>query len=284
MRKGLWMIVVLVASLLMMVGCAGNEEQGGAEENQPAEQEEQAEAVTIKVGATPVPHAEILEQVKPILAAQGITLEVVEFTDYVLPNQSLNDGELDANFFQHVPYMESFNEEHGTNIKALLPIHFEPIGLYGGKSKSLDNMPEGATFAVPNDPTNEARALQLLADQGLIKLKEGVGLDATPIDITENPKKIVVKEFDAAMLPRLLGEVDYAIINGNYAIDAGLSLSDALVAEGKESLAAETFANVVAVRADENREVLNQLGEAMKSEEVKKFIEDKYQGSVVPLF
>lgn len=281
MNRHLGSLPAIFFAFAILIGCAQNDEKGAAQEEQKAQK---GENITLKVGATPVPHAEILEQVKPLVAKQGITLEVVEFTDYVLPNQSLNDGELDANFFQHVPYMEKFNEEHGTKIMAHTPIHFEPLGLYAGKVKSLENVPEGANFAVPNDPTNEARALQLLQDQGLIKIKEGAGLDATPVDITENPKNIVIKEFDAAMIPRMLGEVDYAVINGNYAMDAGLSVTDALASEGKESLAAKTFANVLAVRSDENREELKKLAEAMQSPEVKKFIEEQYKGSVVPMF
>lgn len=264
-----WMLVVF-SILAMLSGCAQNDEMD--------------ESITLKVGATPVPHAEILEQVKPLLAKQGITLEVVQFTDYVLPNQSLQDGELDANFFQHVLYMEKFNQEHGTKITAHSPIHFEPLGLYAGMLKTLDDVKEGATFAVPNDPTNEARALQLLQAQGLIKVKEEAGLDATPVDITENPKNIIIKEFDAAMLPRMLGEVDYAIINGNFAMDAGLSITDALALESKDSLAAKTFANILAVRNGENREGIKKLAEAMQSPEVKKYIEDQYKGSVVPMF
>lgn len=282
MKRRWTSLLAIFFTFAILIGCAQNNEKGAAQEEQ--KNGKKGENITLKVGATPVPHAEILEQVKPIVAKEGITLEVVEFTDYVLPNQSLNDGELDANFFQHVPYMEKFNEEHGTKIQAHAPIHFEPLGLYAGKSKSLENVKEGAAFAVPNDPTNEARALQLLQDQGLIKIKEGAGLDATPVDITENPKKVIIKEFDAAMLPRMLGEVDYAVINGNYAMDAGLSVKDALASESKESLAAKTFANVLAVRAGENREEIKKLAEAMQSPEVKKFIEEKYKGSVVPMF
>lgn len=280
MKKLLSVVCTILVSASVMVGCAQNNQKG----NTPATPAAPAQSVTLTVGATPVPHAEILQQVKPILQKQGINLVIKEFTDYVLPNQALSGGEIDANFFQHVPYMDKFNQEHGTKIVASVPVHFEPLGLYGGKQKSLDSVQVGSNFAVPNDPTNEARALLLLQSKGLIQLPANAGLNVTAADIKENPKKIVIKEFDAAMIPRMLGDVDFAVINGNYAIQAGLKVKDALAAEDKNSVAAKTYANVLAVRQGENRPEIKKLEDALHSDEVRKFIEQKYQGSVVPVF
>lgn len=266
----------------LLGGCTQNNQQGNAAGSQ--KETTPAKTTTITVGATPVPHAEILGQVKPILQKQGINLVVKEFTDYVLPNQALDGGEIDANFFQHVPYLDKFNQEHGTKLVASVPVHFEPLGIYAGKLKSLDNVKEGSSFAVPNDPTNEARALQLLQAKGLIQLPDNAGLNVTAANIKENPKKLVIKEFDAAIIPRMLGDVDFAIINGNFAIQAGLKVKDALALEDKNSIAAKTFANVLVVRQGENRPELKKLEDALHSPEVKKFIEDKYQGAVVPVF
>jgi len=283
MKKIVSSAFALLLSVSLFTGCAQNNENGNAQGNEGAAGQGQ-EKVTLIVGASPVPHAEILQQVKPLLEKEGITLDIKEFTDYTLPNQALNDGQLDANFFQHLPYLESFNKEHGTKVVPTVAVHFEPIGIYAGKLKSFNDVKEGSTFAVPNDPTNEARARQLLQAQGLIKLPEGAGLDVTAKDIQDNPKKIVIKEFDAAMIPRMLGEVDFAVINGNYAIDAGLKVKDALAAEDVNSLAAKTYANILAVREGENREAVKKLETALQSPEVKKFIEEKYEGSVVPMF
>lgn len=240
---------------------------------------------TIVVGASPTPHAEILNAVKDVLKQEGYDLEVKEFTDYVQPNLALENKEIDANYFQHQPYLDDFNKEHNTDIVSAGAIHFEPLGLYGGKTKSLDAVKDNAVIAVPNDTTNEARALLLLEAQGLIKLKDGAGLKATVNDIAENPHKIQVKEVEAAQVARSLPDVDFAVINGNYAIDAGLKVSDALAKEDKDSAAAQTYANIIAVRAgDENREDIQALVNALKSDTVKKFMEDKYQGAVVPVF
>lgn len=242
------------------------------------------EAVTIKVGASPSPHAEILEQVKPILAEQGITLEIVQFSDYVQPNTALENGELDANYFQHITYMENFNEEQGTHLVSLGSIHYEPFGIYAGKTESLDAIADGAKVAVPNDTTNEARALLLLEAQGLIKLNDGAGLNATKKDIAENPKNLDIVEMEAAQLPKSLQDVDIAVINGNYAIDAGLSVADALAVEADDSEAATAYANVIAVKeGSENNEALKALVDALKSETIQKYITDTYAGAVVPL-
>jgi ABC-type metal ion transport system, periplasmic component/surface antigen len=246
----------------------------------------QAAPITIKVGATPVPHAAILKSLVPTLAAQGIELKVVEFTDYVQPNLALQNKELDANFFQHVPYLNDFNAQHGTTIVSAVNVHFEPLGIYPGKTKALSALKSGATVAVPNDTTNEARALLLLEAAGVIKVNHAVGLKATTKDITDNPKKIKVKELEAAQIARSLPDVDIAVINGNYALDAGLSAAkDALLAEDKDSLAAKTYANILAVRkGDESRPEIQALVKALNSPETKKFILDTYKGAVLPAF
>ena len=240
---------------------------------------------TIKVGATPAPHAEILEIAKDILAEEGYTLEIVEFEDYVIPNTSLEEGELDANYFQHITYMTGFNEEHGTHLVNAGGIHYEPFGLYAGKCASLEELPDGAQIAVPNDGTNEARALLLLEQEGLITLKEGVGLSATKSDIAENPHNYDIVELEARLLPTTLQDVEMAVINGNYAIDAGLKVSDAVAVEAADGTAAEAYVNVVAVKeGNENSEKIQALVKALKSDEVKAFIEETYDGAVVPLF
>ncbi len=242
-------------------------------------------ASTLKVGATSAPHAEILEQVKPVLAQQGITLEITVFTDYPLINTAVAEGTLDANYFQHQPYLDSYNQNNGTNIVSAGAIHYEPMAAFGGKTSSLEELKEGSVVAVPNDETNEARALLLLEAQGLIKLPENAGLSVTVTDITENPKNLTFKELNAEQLPRSLEDVDLAVINGNYALEGGLKLSDALAFEAADSLAAETYANIIAVRSgDENKAEIKALVAALQSETIRKFIIDKYQGAVVPKF
>lgn len=240
--------------------------------------------VTIVVGASPVPHAEILAAAKPILEAEGITLDVKEFTDYVQPNLALASGDLDANYFQHQPYLDDFNAENNLTIVSAGSVHFEPFGIYPAKTASLDALADGAIVAVPNDPTNEARALLLLQDAGLIKLKDGAGLKATVADVSENTKNLKIKELEAAQLPRSLPDVDIAAINGNFALDAGLKSSDALYVESPDSLAATTYANIVAVRSgDETRPEIVELLRVLKGDEIKKFIETQYEGSVLPV-
>lgn len=237
------------------------------------------------VGASPAPHAEILEAAREVLASKGYDLEIVEYTDYVIPNNALDSGDLDANYFQHKPYLDSFNEQNGTDLVSAGAIHYEPFGIYAGKTASLDALPDGATVLVPNDITNEARALLLLEAQGLLTLKEDAGLEATPTDIVDNPKNLEFVELEAALLPRSLPDEDIAVINGNYAIEAGLKMSDALAVEDSDSLAATTYGNVVAVRAeDAESDKIKVLIEALTSPEVKEFIETTYEGAVVPLF
>lgn len=246
---------------------------------------QEAELTTLKVGATPAPHAEILEAIKDDLLEAGYQLEIVEYNDYVLPNTAVQDGELDANYFQHQPYLDDFNAENGTTLATVATVHFEPFGLYAGKTGSLDELKEGATVAVPNDTTNEARALLLLEAQGLIKLKEGAGITATKIDIVENPLNLEIVELEAAQIARTLPDVDIAAINGNYAVDAGLALSDALAVEAADSLAAQTYGNVVVVKeGNEEDEKIKALVEAILSEKVKTYINDNYEGAVLPVF
>lgn len=241
---------------------------------------------TITVAASPVPHAEILKVAGEILAQADITLKVVEFTDYIQPNKATENGEVDANYFQHGPYLENFNEENGTHLVSVASIHYEPLGLYPGKAKSLDELADGAQIGVPNDTTNEARALQLLAAQGLITLKEGAGLTATKNDIAENPKNLEIVEMEAAQLPRQLGSLDMAVINGNYATEAGFSsAADALAAEDADSEAAQTYANVLVVKeGNEETPATKALIAALKSQKVKDYITETYGGAVVAIF
>ena len=239
----------------------------------------------ITVGASPSPHAEILEAAKDALKAEGYELKVVEYTDYVQPNLALESKSLDANYFQHLPYLENFNKERGTKLVSVAAIHYEPFGIYAGKSKDLKSLPEGAKIAVPNDVTNEARALLLLADQGLITLKDNTDINATKQDIVENPHKIEIVEVEAAQVPRSLQDVDFGVVNGNFAIASGLNVADALATEAADSVAAKTYANIVVVReGDENSEKTQALVKALTTAEIKQFIENKYQGAVVPIF
>ena len=244
-----------------------------------------ADEKTIKVGATPAPHAAILEVAKEILAKEGYTLEIVEFDDYVLPNTALSEGELDANYFQHITYMNNFNEEYGIKMVSAAGIHYEPFGIYAGKCASLAELPDGAKIGVPNDATNEARALLLLEQEGLIKLKDGVGLSATKDSIVENPHNFEIVETKAELLTATLADVDIAVINGNYAIDAGLKVSEALAVEAADGAAAEAYVNVIAVmEGHENDAKIQALIKALKTAEVKAYIESTYEGAVVPLF
>lgn len=244
------------------------------------------ETVTLKVGATPAPHQEILEQVVDNLAEQGITLEIVPYTDYNTPNTAVEEGENYANYFQHITYMENFNAEQGTHLVSAGAIHYEPMGIYAGKSTSLDEIPDGAVIAVPNDATNEGRALLLLQDLGIITLSEDAGLEATKNDIVDNPHNIDLQEMEAAMLPQTIDEVDFSIINSNYALQAGLDpTTDALASEDTQSDAAQAYANVIAVKeGNENNEAIKALVAALQSDEIREFIETNYNGSVVPMF
>ena len=237
----------------------------------------------LTVGATPEPHAEMLNLVKDDLAKQGITLKVVEFTDYVTPNEALESGQIDANFFQHIPYMDSFNKEKGYHLVNAGGIHVEPVALYSKKISKLADLAEGATIAIPNDPTNEGRALLLLQSAGLITLKASAGITATPLDIESNSKKLKFREIEAASLPRILNDVDAAVINGNYAIPAGLSATkDGLIVEGKDS----PYVNIISVKAgNENKAAVKALVKALQSQEIKDFVSSRYpDGEVVIVF
>lgn len=238
----------------------------------------------IVVGASTSPHAEILEKAKPLLEEKGYELEIKEFSDYVMPNTSLEDGALDANYFQHQPYLDDFNVNKGTHLVSVAAIHYEPLGIYAGSSLSLDEVKDGAKIAVPNDTTNEARALLLLETEGMIKLNSEAGLAATAKDITENPHNIEIVEIEAAQLVRTLQDVDFAVINGNYALQGGLNVNDALAKEESDSVAAQTYANVLVIReGDEAREGIKALVEVLQSKEIADFIDEKYQGSVVSM-
>lgn len=241
-----------------------------------------ATPVDVKIGATPSPHAEILEFAKDKLAAAGVNVEIVVYNDYVQPNLAVDQGELQANYFQHVPYLDDFNGEKGTKLVPVGAIHYEPFGIYAGKSNDIQNVADGAKIAVPNDTTNEARALLLLQDNGLIKLKDGVGLKATKQDIVENAHNLDILEVEAAQIPRSVDSVDFAAMNGNYAIDAGFKPSDALVQEKADSEAAKTYANVIVVsEKDKDADWAKKIVEVLSSDDVKNFIKDKYEGGVI---
>lgn len=242
------------------------------------------ETVTIKIAASPTPHAEILNQAKALLADKGYDLEITEFEDYVQPNEVVEAGEYDANYFQHIPYLESFNEEKGTHLVNAGGIHYEPFGIYPGTKTSLDDIADGDSIAVPNDTTNEARALLLLQDNGIIKLKDGAGLTATVTDIEENPHNINIVELEAAQVARVVSENAYVVLNGNYALEAGFSVGkDALAYEQNDSEAAKTYVNVIAVKeGNENNDAIKALVEVLKSDDIKNYINSTYDGAVVP--
>ena len=239
---------------------------------------------TITVAASATPHAEILAAAKPILAEQGWDLEVTEFDDYVLPNEVVESGEMDANYFQHVPYLDSFNEEKGTHLVEVGKIHYEPFGIYPGTKSSLDDIADGDVIAVPNDTTNEARALLLLQDNGIITLKDGAGLEATVNDIAENPYNVEIQELAAESVARVADEVAYVVLNGNYALQAGFSVAkDALAYEKSDSEAAKTYVNVIVVKEEnENNEGVKALVDVLKSDEIKDYINSTYDGAVIP--
>ena len=273
MKKTVWALAGLLALGALVAGCSGEKKEAAQSSDKK---------VVLKVGATPVPHAEILNEIKPLLAKDGIDLQIIEFTDYVKPNLSLNDKEIDANFFQHEPYLKKFAADRKLDLVNLVAVHIEPMGVYSKKLKDIKSVPDGAKVAIPNDPTNGGRALNILAKAGLIKLKDGVGISATVGEIVENPKNLKITEAEAAMLPRTLDDVDLAVINSNFAMEAKLNpTKDALFIEPKDS----PYANIVAVRkGDENRKEIQALKKALTSPEVKKFIEEKYKGAVIPAF
>ncbi len=243
-----------------------------------------AESSTIKVGANITPHSEILEEAKPLLEAKGITLEIVKLEDSITPNTGVIEGSLDANYFQHVPYLEQFNKENGSDLVSIGAIHYEPFGIYAGKTTDLSELPDGALVAVPNNVTNEARALLLLAQEGLLTLKDDAGINATVEDIVENPKNIQFKELAPEQLVAALPDVEVAVINGNYAIEGGLHVSQALAVEANDGLAAQTYGNIIATSPDKkDNAALKTLVEVLQGPEIKAFIEGKYDGAVVPL-
>ncbi len=282
---------VLAAGLLAGCGSSNTPAETGSpapSASAPAETgsaDTSLEGTVLKVGATPAPHAEILEVVKEILAEQGITLEIMQYNDYVQPNNAVEDGSLDANYFQHITYMNDFNAEYGTHLVSAADVHYEPMALYAGKTASLEELPDGAQIGVPNDATNEGRALVLLQEEGLITLKEGAGITATINDIEENPKNLEIVEMEAAQLPLRLADLDMAVINGNYAIDADLSMADALAVEPADGEAAQAYVNVLAVK--EGRETdpaIQALADALLSQQVKDYIDATYAGAVVAMF
>lgn len=285
-------VIALVLSLVLLTallaGCGGSAAGSSApaastpaagSASTPAPTDA-AEPVKLVVGATPAPHAEILEYIAPALAEQGIELEITVFNDYLVPNAALYDGSLDANYFQHLPYLENYNAENNTDLVSAGGIHIEPLGIYPGKVATLEELADGATIGIPNDPTNEARALALLETLELIELDPAAGLEAVPSDITANPRNLKFTELEAAQLPVTLPDLDFAIINGNYAVEAGLG-DTVLATEGAES----PYVNVVAVRnGDESRPEIKALLATLQSEDVRAFIEERYNGIVVPVF
>ena len=276
---------VAALTLGLITGCGASSDSSGESttEESAKTSEESKELEPLIVGACVTPHAEILNELKDDLAEKGYDLQVVEYNDYVLPNTALEDGDLDANYFQHQPYLDDFNAENGTHIVGVANVHFEPLGIYAGKTASLDELKDGAVVAVPNDTTNEARALLLLEQEGLIKLKADAGLQATVLDIEENPLNLEIKELEAAQVARAINDVDVACINGNYAIEAGLDAAIAL--ESADSKAAETYANIIAVReGDEDTDKTKALVDAVLSDKVRDFINENYAGAVVPVF
>lgn len=289
--KNLFVLVLIVAlSLTIFAGCQKKEEAPAQTPSQtPSSEtpaaEKPAELTKITVAASPVPHAEILEQAKADLAEKGFELEIVEFSDYVQPNLVVDAGDMDANFFQHKPYLDDFNKEKGTKIVPVAVVHYEPLGIYPGKSNDLANIPDGASIAVPNDTTNEARALLLLEANGLIKVKEGAGLSATKNDVVENPHNIEIVELEAAQVSRVAGETDFVVLNGNYALDAGFKVgTDALAKEEQDSEAAQVYANILCVKeGNEENDGIKALIEVLKSDKIKQYIADTYEGAVIAM-
>ena len=292
MKKFIALLLSGALAVSALTGCGSKEESAApaAEVQEETKDEaEEAEAPaeekgTITVAASATPHAEILEQAKPILAEEGWDLQVTVFDDYVQPNLVVESGDFDANYFQHIPYLENFNEEQGTHLVNAGGIHYEPFGIYPGTKASLDELAEGDVIAVPNDTTNEARALLLLEANGVIKIKEGAGLTATVLDIEENPKNIQIQELEAAQVSRVKDEVAFVVLNGNYALEAGFSVAkDSIAYESADSEAAKTYVNVIAVKeGNETSEAIKALVAALTSDEIVTYIEDTYDGAVVP--
>ncbi len=281
------------AVLSSFAGCSATEETtaaagttaGSSAEDTTAAEEQTAESVTITIGASITPHTEILEIAKPILAEQGITLEIVPLEDYITPNTGVIEGSLDANYCEHQPYLDQFNAENGSDLVSIGAIHYEPFGIYAGRVDSLADLPDGATIAVPNDVTNEARALLLLEQEGFITLSEDAGINATVADITDNPHDIQLVELAPEQLVATLPDVDFAVINGNYAIEGGLHVSQALAVEANDGLAAQTYGNIIVTTPDHaNDPALIALVEVLQSPEISEYITATYDGAVVPLY
>jgi len=279
-KKGIATLTVIAAFTAGLAGCGSNKDTAETAASGSSE-----ESKVIKVAASSVPHAEILEEAKGELEKEGYILEITEFQDYVKPNDVVEEGEYDANYFQHTPYLDDFNAEKGTHLVAAAKIHYEPFGIYPGVSDSLEDIQDGAKIAVPNDTTNEARALLLLQDNGIITLKEGAGLTATINDIEGNPHNVEIIELEAAQVARVVGEVDFVVLNGNYALEAGFNVStDAIEAETTDSEAAQTYANIICVKeGNEDAAATQALIKVLQGDHIKQFIEEKYQGAVVPI-
>lgn len=277
MNKKFLTLALSLVLCLSLAACGGEKTTEEAPAEKPA-----AETTVLNVAASATPHAEILEQVKPILAEQGIDLQIHEYGDYVVPNTAVEEGEEDANYFQHIPYLDSFNAKEGTHLVSVAGVHIEPMGIYAGKTASLAELADGATIAIPNDPTNEGRALLLLEAQGLIKLTDSTNLEATPNDIAENPKNLTFKELEAAMIPNTVEEVDLSVINVNYALEAGFNpTTDALAIEDSDS----PYVNIVAVKeGNEQNPAILALVEALQSDTVRDYITETYGGAVIPAF
>lgn len=278
MRKGTLkkaLALALTGAVLVgaFAGCGAKKDSGDKKETKK-----------IVIGASPSPHADILKVAKKELKKEGYELEIKEYSDYVQPNTALESGDLDANYFQHKPYLDDFNKQKKTHLVSAGTIHYEPFGIFPGKTKTLKALKNGATVAVPNDTTNEARALLLLQDNGIITLKDGAGLEATVNDIAENPKNIKIQELEAAQVARVTGEVAYVVLNGNYALEAGYSVGkDALAYEKSDSEAAKTYVNVIAVKeGNENNPAIKALVDTLKSDTIKQYINDTYDGAVIP--
>ena len=269
MKKTIALVLSLILCVSLLAGCGASKDDK-----------------TITIAASPTPHAEILAVAKDVLAKDGWTLEITEYADYVVPNNVVEDGEMDANYFQHVPYLDTFNAENGTHLVSVAMVHYEPFGIYAGTKSAIADLAEGDKIAIPNDGSNRARALLLLEAEGIITLKEGVGMDATDLDIVGNPLNLDIVQMEAAQIANVRDSVALAVINGNYALQAGLNAgTDALAVEDAESISATTYANVLVVKeGNEENEKIQALVKAVLSEEVKAYINDTYSGAVVPIF